>query len=116
MRRQLYVDCPEKRTLSISFHVSSPARRSRVMETAEIRSTIKDLITEIAEDMDTEASAITEDAHFTEDMGLDSMALLEVLATMEKKFSVSIPESEFPNLTSINKCAETVEKYMAQSN
>jgi acyl carrier protein len=41
------------------------------------------------------------------------MALLEVLATMEKKFSVSIPESEFPNITSINKCTATVQKYLA---
>jgi acyl carrier protein len=46
-------------------------------------------------------------------MGLDSMALLEVLATMEKKFGVSIPESEFPSITSINKCTATVEKYLA---
>jgi acyl carrier protein len=47
-------------------------------------------------------------------MGLDSMALLEVLATLEKKFGVSIPESEFPNLITINKCTATVEKYLAE--
>jgi acyl carrier protein len=46
-------------------------------------------------------------------MGLDSMALLEVLATMEKKFGITIPETEFPNIVTINKCAETVEKYLA---
>ena len=86
------------------------------METAEIKDAIRELITEIAEDMDVAADAITDDAHFTENMGLDSMALLEVLATMEKKFGVSIPESEFPNLTSIVKCTETVEKYLAEKN
>jgi len=80
----------------------------------EIKSTIRELITEIAEDMEIDESAITDDAKFIEDMGLDSMALLEVLATMEKKFEVSIPESEFPNITSINKCADTVEKYLAK--
>ena len=41
------------------------------------------------------------------------MALLEVLASMEKKFGVSIPESEFPNLTSIDTCTATVEKFLA---
>ena len=86
------------------------------METAEIKNAIRELITEIAEDMDVEADAITDDAHFTDNIGLDSMALLEVLATMEKKFGVSIPESEFPNLTSIVKCTETVEKYLAEKN
>ncbi len=83
------------------------------MDSAAIKDDIRDLITEIAEDMDVEEEKITDEANFIEDMGLDSMALLEVLATMEKKFSVSIPESEFPNLTSINKCTETVQKYLA---
>jgi acyl carrier protein len=84
------------------------------MDSAQIKSTVKDLITEIAEDMEVDAAKITDDAHLIKDMGLDSMALLEVLATMEKKFGVSIPESEFPNLTTINKCAATVEKYLAE--
>jgi acyl carrier protein len=86
------------------------------METVEIKDAIRELIAEIAEDMDVEPEAITDGAHFIKDMGLDSMALLEVLATMEKKFTISIPESEFPNLTSIDKCTATVEKYLAQKN
>lgn len=83
------------------------------MNKEEIKSAIREMITEIAEDMDIDEASITDDARFVSDMGLDSMALLEVLATMEKKFGVSIPETEFPNVTSINKCTETVEKYLA---
>lgn len=84
------------------------------MNTAEIKETIRNLITEIAQDMDVDDAKITDSAHLIKDLELDSMALLEVLASMEKKFSVSIPESEFPNLISIDKCTETVEKYLAQ--
>jgi len=84
------------------------------METAEIKEIIRDLITEIAEDMEVDEEKITDSAHLVEDMDLDSMALLEVLASMEKKFSISIPESEFTQLTSIDKCTETVEKYLAE--
>jgi acyl carrier protein len=83
------------------------------MNSEEIKVVVRGLIAEIAEDMDVDTEVITDEASFVEDMGLDSMALLEVLATMEKKFSVSIPESEFPNITSINKCADTVQKYLA---
>lgn len=83
------------------------------MDKAQITETITNLITEIAEDAGVENDKITSDAHLIKDMGLDSMALLEVLASLEKKFSVSIPESEFPNLTTIGKCVETVEKYLA---
>lgn len=84
------------------------------MNQEAIKTEIRELITDIAEDMDIDEKTITDDALFIDDMGLDSMALLEVLATMEKKFGVSIPESEFPNITSITKCAETVEKYVAE--
>jgi acyl carrier protein len=84
------------------------------MDTAEVKDIIRDLITEIAEDMDVEEEKITDSAHLIEDMELDSMALLEVLASMEKKFTVSIPESEFPNLISIDKCTETVQKYLSE--
>jgi acyl carrier protein len=84
------------------------------MNAEEIKSTIRDLIVEIGEDMDLDSSKITDEAKFIEDMGFDSMALLEVLATMEKKFGVSIPESEFPNITTINACAATVQKYTAK--
>jgi acyl carrier protein len=86
------------------------------MTASDITATIRTLITEIGEDMDIDASKITDDAHFIKDMGLHSMALLEVLATMEKKFGVTIPESEFPNIVTINKCTGTVLKYQAQKN
>ncbi len=83
------------------------------MNALEIKEIVHNLIVEIAEDMDVEAEKVTDDAHFIKDVGLDSMALLEVLATMEKKFGVAIPETEFPNLTTVNKCVATVEKYLA---
>ena len=84
------------------------------MDTAEVKGIIRELVVEIAEDMDVDEEKITDTAHLVEDLELDSMALLEVLASMEKKFDISIPESEFPNLTSIDKCTETVEKYIAE--
>lgn len=84
------------------------------MTTPEIKAAIRTLIVEIAQDMEIDEAKITDDAHFITDMGLDSMALLEVLATMEKKFSITIPDTEFPNIVSINKCAETVQKYLDQ--
>jgi acyl carrier protein len=82
------------------------------MATPDIKVAIRTLIVEIAEDMEIDKAKITDEAHFITDMGLDSMALLEVLATMEKKFGVTIPETEFPNIVTINRCAETVQKYL----
>lgn len=84
------------------------------MTVPDIKAAIRALIKEIAEDMEIDEAKITDEALFITDMGLDSMALLEVLATMEKKFGVTIPETEFPNIVSIDKCADTVQKYLDQ--
>lgn len=78
----------------------------------EILVKVRNLIVEIAEDMDIDEADVANDSHLVEDLELDSMALLEVLAGMEKEFGVKIPETEFPNLTSINACVATVEKYL----
>jgi acyl carrier protein len=78
----------------------------------EILKSVRELIVEIAEDMDIDEADVKNESHLIEDLELDSMALLEVLAGMEKEFGVKIPESEFPNLTSINACVATVEKFL----
>lgn len=80
--------------------------------TEEIKSKIREIIVNIAEDMDIDEDKVTDDAHLIEDLGLDSMALLEILAGIEKNFGVKIPETEFPELTSINACVAKVEKYI----
>lgn len=71
---------------------------------------IRKYIIEIAEDMEIEKVKITNTAHFVEDMGFDSMALLEIMNMLEKGFKISVPASEYPNLTSIEKCAEVIRR------
>ena len=80
--------------------------------TEEIKSKIREIIVNIAEDMDIDEDKVSDDAHLVDDLGLDSMALLEILAGIEKNFGVKIPEAEFPELTSINACVAKVEKYI----
>lgn len=80
--------------------------------TEEIKSKIREIIVNIAEDMDIDEDKVTDDAHLIDDLGLDSMALLEILAGIEKNFGVKVPEAEFPELTSINTCVAKVEKYI----
>jgi acyl carrier protein len=79
--------------------------------TEEIRSKIHQIVLNIAEDMDIEEEKVKDDANLVSDLGLDSMAMLEILAGIEKEFGVKIPESEFPELVSINACVGKVEKY-----
>lgn len=80
--------------------------------TEEIRGKIHQVVLNIAEDMDIEEEKVKDDANLVGDLGLDSMAMLEILAGIEKEFGVKIPETEFPELVSINACVEKVEKYL----
>ncbi|MDP2922960.1 MAG: acyl carrier protein [Candidatus Omnitrophota bacterium] len=44
---------------------------------------------------------IKDDSRFAEDLGIDSMMALEVVASIEKKYKVVIPEAEIPKIRSL---------------
>ena len=58
------------------------------------------LVAEIVE-MDEDELWQKKDQHFVEDLGIDSMLALEILASLEKKFRIEIPEENVLDLTSI---------------
>lgn len=65
----------------------------------EIKKEVKKLISEIAEVSEEE---LKEEARFTEDLGVDSMMALEIVASIEKKYKVVIPEDKIPTIRSLN--------------
>lgn len=67
---------------------------------------IRDIIAEILE---RDPKEITLDAHLVEDLNADSMMALEILAALEKKYKVVIPEDSLPKLTSLRKILELTE-------
>ncbi len=76
----------------------------------QLKEDIREVIAEIGEIDDLES--ISDDTHFIEDLGLDSMMLLEVLSTLERKYKITIPEDQFPNMVTLNKCVETVQQFI----
>ncbi|MBL7129877.1 MAG: acyl carrier protein [Candidatus Omnitrophica bacterium] len=63
----------------------------------------------VAEIIEKKSEEIAQDAHLFEDLGADSMMALEILAAMEKKYRVVVPEDKLPELTSLRKIMELVE-------
>lgn len=53
---------------------------------------------------------LTDSAKFTEDLGVDSMMALEIVAATEKKFRVVIPEEEIPKTQSLSDIYKLLEK------
>jgi acyl carrier protein len=62
----------------------------------------KDIRALVAEILETEPESIKGDAHFVKDLGMDSMMALEILAGIEKKYRIVIPEETLPKFTDIN--------------
>lgn len=64
----------------------------------EVKKEVKKLVSEITEVSETQ---LKEDARFSEDLGVDSMMALEIVASIEKKYKVVIPEEKLPTIRSL---------------
>ena len=66
---------------------------------------IRDLVAQILE---TDPNQIDANAHFVKDLGMDSIMALEILAGIEKKYRIVIPEETLPKFTSLSQTATIV--------
>lgn len=61
------------------------------VETTVDRSELRELV---ADTLDVESSALTDDALFIEDMRVDSVVALELAVTLEQRYQIKIAETE----------------------
>lgn len=61
------------------------------MNTTIDRESLRDLVADV---LDVEASAVTDDAHFVNDLGVDSLLALELAVTLERTYEVKIESEE----------------------
>ena len=85
---------------------------------AEARETVatveKDIRALVAEILEMEPAQIQGDASFVKDLGMDSMMALEVLASLEKKYRIVIPEESLPKFTDLNKTVSIIKDILAK--
>ena len=84
---------------------ASPAKKGSV---AELESIVRKLVAEILE---VEPDSIDPEAQLIEDLGMDSMKALEILAAIEKRFRVKVPEESLPKLTTLNRVIEVAKQH-----
>lgn len=70
---------------------------------------LRELISKIVE---LEPEKITLDAGFVEDLGMDSMMALEILAAMEKRFKIQIPEEKLGKLKNLREAINMTKEYI----
>ncbi|MBY8883169.1 acyl carrier protein [Streptomyces sp. PLK6-54] len=61
----------------------------------------EELRTTVAAILDIEAADLTDNAHFMEDLAVDSLMALEVVVALEKTYGVKFTESELRSVVSL---------------
>ena len=78
---------------------------------------IIDKITQaLADYLKRDAATIHESQHLRDDLGLDSMAIIELLYKIEETFDLQIPDQDLPAMTTVGSVAAYVGRRLAPAN
>ena len=75
----------------------------------------KDIRALVAEILETEPNDIDADAKFVKDLGMDSMMALEILAGIEKKYRIVIPEDMLSKFTDLSTTIKLVTELLVKN-
>lgn len=62
---------------------------------------MKKRVIEILKQFGVPESAITDQTHFTRDLGLDSLDTVDLIMQLEKEFGIRIPDEDYEKLTTM---------------
>jgi acyl carrier protein len=68
----------------------------------------------VVEQLGVEASAVVESASFTDDLGADSLAIVELVLALEEQFKLDIPESETEKIQTVADAIAYIEEHFAK--
>lgn len=69
------------------------------MAPEEIKNVILDILTDIAPDED--LTGLKDEVNFRDQLELDSMDFLDIVMELRKRYSVNVPEQDYPELASM---------------
>lgn len=79
------------------------------MSRSEIEQELKNVLLKI---IDAEPEEFKPQAHFFKDLGADSIKAIEITVAIEKHFKIEIKEDDIAGVTTLEKAAEVVHKYL----
>ena len=84
------------------------------MNAEEIEKGVTAIVAEVTE-LDEKEIWDKRDANFFKDLEIDSLLVLEILALIEKKFKVQIPEEKLVDITSLSATIDLTKSVLAES-
>ena len=80
-----------------------------MLEVQQLEDEIRQLVGQILE---REPSQIDPNALLVEDLGMDSMMALEIVASIERKYRVTLPEQELANVKTLQRVIDLAKRYV----
>ena len=80
------------------------------IDTGYLEKELREIVAEIVE---VEPGEVTLDSDFVEALGMDSMQALEIMAAIEKKYKVQIPEDYLGKIRTLSGLMEITEKIIS---
>jgi acyl carrier protein len=78
------------------------------MTTAITRQRFERIREIVAEHLELELRDLSDDSHFIDDHGADSLAMIDVLAALEKEFSIEIDQARFATMVDVRRVYDLV--------
>lgn len=73
---------------------------------------IERLIKTVASVLDIDESTITPESKFADDLGADSLDVLEIIMSIEDEFNIKIPTNGAENIVTVGDAFEAIKKVM----
>lgn len=80
------------------------------MSSEEIFEKVKNII---VEQLGVAETAITTEASFIDDLGADSLDIVELIMALEEEFDIEIPDADAEKVTSVNDVVEYIKEHVA---
>lgn len=78
----------------------------------EIHAAVVALVARIAE---REPEEVSDTAHFTDDLGIDSLMAMEMMVAVNKKYRITILDEEFRAIQNVGDAVRAVQRHLAAS-
>ncbi len=70
----------------------------------------------IVEQLGVEADEVTPEASFTEDLGADSLDIVELVMAFEEEFGIEIPDEDAEKISRVQEAVSYIEQHAAEKN
>ena len=71
------------------------------------------LIQAIADVLDLDASTITEESKFVDDLGADSLDIVELIMALEEEFDIEIPDADAEKVVTVTDVVDYIKDHVA---